>query len=164
DGIPEIITAPGHNHEPTVEVWSLANVAPATPPTLVQSFDAYGTKQKVGVMVALGDVNGDGRNDLVTAPSQGPSEIRVFINQSATTPATPFVANVFGRFLAFNKKFIGGSTVAAGDILDDAANPANNKNAEIVVGSGPGMRDTVLVFNSNQLIFSPNAPTTPTTP
>jgi hypothetical protein len=91
--------------------------------------------------VAVGDVDGNGRNDIITGPSQGIAEIHTYINQSFTTPATPFDNTHRLVFLAFDRSFIGGVNVAAGDVAG-----ADTK-AEIVVGSGPGVRDTVLVFN-----------------
>ena len=136
DGIPEIITATGHNHSPLVKIFDLASgtaIATAT-------FNAYSSTFLGGVMVAVGDVNGDGLNDLIVAPSRGKSLIRVFLNQSATNPAVPFDNNHVNQFLAFPKTFIGGSTVAAGDVSNDG-------RAEIIVGSGPGMRDTVRIFD-----------------
>jgi len=104
------------------------------------SLNAYSSTYLGGVMVAVGDVNGDGLNDLIVAPSRGKSLIRAFINQSATSPAVPFDSNHVNQFLAFSKTFIGGSTVASGDVSGDG-------RAEIVVGSGPGTRDTVRIFD-----------------
>jgi len=42
------------------------------------SFLAYGAKSKRGVRVAVGDVNGDGRAEILTAPGRGPAELRAF--------------------------------------------------------------------------------------
>jgi hypothetical protein len=134
DGLPEIITAPGHDHSPLVKVFNFAG-------TLITSFLAYDSSYTGGVTVAVGDVDGNGRNDIITGPSQGIAEIHTYINQSFTTPATPFDNTHRLVFLAFDRSFIGGVNVAAGDVAG-----ADTK-AEIVVGSGPGVRDTVLVFN-----------------
>ena len=68
DGIPEVITAPGRIHSPLVEVWSLVNATTVTPPTLIESFVAYNPPYAGGVNLAVGDVNGDGLNDLITRP------------------------------------------------------------------------------------------------
>jgi hypothetical protein len=136
DGIPEIITAPGHNHSPLVKIFDLLSGTAIATATL----NAYSSTYLGGVMVAVGDVNGDGLNDLIVAPSRGKSLIRAFINQAATNPAVPFDSNHVNQFLAFPKTFIGGSTVAAGDVSGDG-------RAEIVVGSGAGIRDTVRIFD-----------------
>ncbi len=47
---------------------------------------AYEAPYKGGVNVAVGDVNGDGLNDIVVSPSTGKSIIRAYLNQSATNP------------------------------------------------------------------------------
>ena len=80
DGIPEIITAPGLLHSPLVKVFSLLSSAD----TPVTSFPAYADSFRYGVQVAVGDVNADGKNDIVVVPSRGVSEVRVF--QNLTVP------------------------------------------------------------------------------
>jgi len=45
---------------------------------LLGSFLAYDAKSKRGVRVAVGDVTGDGRAEIVTAPGRGPAEVRAF--------------------------------------------------------------------------------------
>jgi hypothetical protein len=141
DGIPEIITAPGRNHTPLVEVWSIVNATAVTPPTApIESLLAYNAPFRGGVNLAVGDVNGDGLNDLITAPDRGKVVIHTYLNQSATAPTMPFDNNHLNVFVAFGVNFQGGATVAAGDVLGDA-------RAEIIVGSGPGMRDVVRIFD-----------------
>ena len=142
DGIPEIITAPGHDDAPLVKIFDLSG-------TLLESFNAYAVSYIGGVNVAVGDVDGDGLNDIILSPSRGQSEIRVFSNQSATTPAVPFSATNYQHFLAFKKTFIGGATVAAGDVLDGG--PVNSRGGNHC-GCRLGMRDTVLVFNASSLV------------
>ncbi len=90
-------------------------------------------------MIAVGDVNGDKLNDLVVAPSRGQVKIHTYINQGGATPLD-IVHQL--NFKAFKRTFIGGASVAVGDVEGDAS-------AEIIVGSGPGMRDTVLVFKGD---------------
>ncbi len=125
--------------------------------TLLTSFLAYDSSYTGGVSVAVGDVDGNGRGDIVTGPSQGIAEIHTYINQSFTTPATPFDNTHRLVFLAFDRSFVGGVNVAVGDVAGADAKP------EIIVGSGPGVRDTVLVFNG--LTSAPNtAPAPPILP
>jgi hypothetical protein len=137
DGIPEIITAPGYNRAPDVKVFQFSTNGGPLAANLLQSFSAYSKSYTGGVNVAVGDVNGDTFNDIVVSPSRGVSEIRAYLNQQT---ATPFNVNQRNTFLAFDRTFIGGATVAAGDVLGTGT-------AEIIVGSGSGMRATVRVFD-----------------
>jgi pimeloyl-ACP methyl ester carboxylesterase len=89
-------------------------------------FAPYGSSFRGGVQVAVGDVNGDGSLDIVTAPGPGmPGLVKVY---SSTNGAE------LGQFLARPKSYQGGLTVAAGDVQ-------GNGSADIVVGnqSGPAM-------------------------
>jgi hypothetical protein len=115
DGLPDIITAPGSG-APTVRVHSGFNGA------LIDSFDAYAPTFLGGVYVAAGDVNSDGRADIITGTG-------------ATAGSTPHVKVFDGRsgaeirsFLAYGAGFAGGVTVAAGDVNGDG-------RADIITGT-----------------------------
>src|SRR5207247_11065721 len=81
DGRADIITGAGPNGSPHVRVVSGANVN-----TTLASFFAYASTFTGGVNVALGDLNGDGKADLITGagPTGGP-HVKVF---NATTVST----------------------------------------------------------------------------
>jgi hypothetical protein len=93
--------------------------------------------------VAAGDVNGDGRTDIITTPGSGTTaNVRVFKNRVGIASGNddPFANTPLHSFLAFGKSFKGGATVASGDMNGDG-------NAEIVVGNGAGIRSRVRVFD-----------------
>jgi len=146
DGIDEIITAPGRGRAPEVRVFSLKGELLPQYSTM-----AYASGMINGIQIAVGDVNGDGRVDLVTVPSRGASEVRVFLN-AGDTPA-PF-ASPPRNFLAFPASFIGGAVLAVHDVgttRDGVYYPTDGDEnfdgrAEILVGSGSGMRATVRTF------------------
>jgi hypothetical protein len=150
DGVEEIITAPGRGRAPEVRVFSLTGVPLASYNTM-----AYATSMINGIQIAAGDVNGDGRADLVTVPSRGAAEVRVFLNQTGLN-ADP-MANVAARtFLAFPSAFIGGAVLALADMGRTNGTsfvPSLDGKLEILVGSGAGMRATVQIFDA--------VPTTP---
>jgi hypothetical protein len=54
----------------------------------------------------------------------------------------PFSNNHLNVFRAYGKNFLGGANVAVGDVLGDG-------RAEILVGSGPGMRSVVRIYDGN---------------
>ncbi|MDZ4780852.1 MAG: DUF4214 domain-containing protein, partial [Planctomycetia bacterium] len=86
------------------------------------------------------DVDGDGRNDIITSVGRGPSEVRVYRNNIIANAAAPFAGAPFRKFSPFGDQFIGGSSVAAADFTGDG-------KADIVVGSSTGMRATVRVYD-----------------
>jgi len=143
DGIEEIITAPGRNRAPEIHVFSLdGKPVPGFP-----SFLAYSPAFTAGVHLTVADVNGDGKPDIITVPSYGAADVRVFLNRYPLAPA--FQTNPDITFRAFPVVSIGGAVVAAGDIGSMAHDSFTNKldgKAEIVVGTGGGTRAMVSVF------------------
>ena len=140
DGIDEIITAPGRGRAPEIRVFSL-NGEPLTKYFTM----AYDPKMNQGVQIAVGDVDGDGRQDLVTVPSRGKAEVRIFSNTGGTDP----IADQPRNFQAFPASFIGGAVLAIHDVgMSEGGvfKPITDGKSEILVGSGAGMRATVRTF------------------
>ncbi len=139
DGIPDLITGAGTGGGPHVRVFdgSMPQITPnpvniATP---LGSFYAYDSTFPGGVFVAAGDVNGDGRIDLITGAGTGSSQVRVFDGSTNAQMAGPL-----GSFLAFNPAFTGGVRVAASDLNGDG-------QADILTAAGPGGGPHVRGFN-----------------
>lgn len=102
------------------------------------SFFAYDPAFMGGVRVAVGDVNGDGRADLITGSGPGgPPTVRTW---DITTQGPVQLMS----FLAGPQNFKGGVFVAAGDVNGDG-------NADIIVGAGAGQGagSHVKVFSGN---------------
>jgi hypothetical protein len=109
--------------------------ADAGAPPLVRIFDAasgrrlaeimaYEPAFQGGVRVAVGDVNGDGVNDIITAPGAGrPVTVRVFDGRNVT--------NILSQFDAYAPGFGGGAFVAAGHF-------GRGRSMDIVTGAGGG--------------------------
>jgi uncharacterized repeat protein (TIGR01451 family) len=128
DGRDEIVTGAGPGGGPHVRVLSLSTGAE------LASFYAYDPEFGGGVSVACGDVDGDGRADIVTGagPGGGP-HVRAF----TLTGGGP--AEVVG-FYAYDPTFTGGVRVAAGDVTGDGL-------ADIITAPGAGGGPHVRVFN-----------------
>jgi uncharacterized repeat protein (TIGR01451 family) len=149
DGIDEIITAPGRGRAPEIRVFTQAGVELTQFRTM-----AYATTYSGGVEVAVGDVNGDGKNDIVTVPSYGPTQARVFFNNY--NPANPLADPISNapnkQFSVFSNKFLGGADVVLADVgkfsngTTISATAPDGKD-EIVIGNGPGMRSTIYVYD-----------------
>jgi hypothetical protein len=126
DGIPDIITAPGPGGGPDIRIWD------GVSGNLIGEFAAYDPFFMGGVYVAVGDVNGDGHNEIITGPDQGGGpDVRVFSGLNGT---------LIGEFLAYGPFFQGGVRVAVGDVNGDGT-------ADIITGAGPGGGPHVQAFS-----------------
>jgi len=141
DGKKEIVTAPGRNRPPEIRVFSLEGDP-------ITSFMAYDPSYRGGVQLTVTDVNGDGKMDIITVPSYGVSEVRVFLNQQPDSP--PFRDNEPDiSFVAFPVATMFGAVVAAGDMGSwDNGSFVNvlDKKPEIVVATAGGVKAAVSVF------------------
>ena len=130
DGLPEVITAPGPGMEPLIQVFN-GNTGKRLPGP-IGSFLALPGNFRGGLFVAAGDVNGDGKEDIIVGPDTGMLPIvRVF---DGTT------GNTLRSFFAYSPGFLGGVRVASGDVNGDGV-------ADIITGAGPGAGPHVKVFN-----------------
>jgi hypothetical protein len=129
-----VVTAAGPGGGPHVQVYDLnaAITNAAAGLDVLRSFMAYNPLFRGGVYVAAGDVNGDGRADLLTGAGGAGSHVRVF---SGTT---------FGElagYMAFDPSLSpNGVRVGAVDVDGDGKD-------DIIAGSGPGAGDFVRVIS-----------------
>jgi len=114
DGRADIIVAPDAGARPVVRVFDGKTGAE------IRSFLAYSPTFTGGVSVAAGDVNGDGRDDIITGAAIN-GHVKVFDGANGAE---------IRSFLAIDG-FVGGVFVAAGDLNSD-------KHAELIIGAGPG--------------------------
>src|SRR5690242_8538064 len=123
DGKNDIVTAPGPGMEPEVGVYSQDWAASRDRGTRLAHFLAYEPSFRGGVSVAVGEVLSSVPVGLiVTGPGPGrPSDVHVYDG----------AGNLVSSFRAFEDAYVGGVSVAAGDLNDDG-------QAEIVVGTLSG--------------------------
>lgn len=142
NGIYRISYAGGDGNDVTITSVALPFVAVTDPagPALVDVFAATGDHVGAldaypgfegGINIALGDFDGDGSSDLVTAPRAGGGpHIRVFLDNQAF------------EFMAYDVGFRGGVSLAVADVDNDSRD-------EIITGAGPGGGPHVKVFEMN---------------
>jgi hypothetical protein len=130
DGIEDVITGAGAGGGPHVKVYDGATGKE------FRSFFAFNTTFRNGVSIATGDVNKDGKSDIIVGagPGGGP-HVKVFDGSTGQE---------IRSFFAFGSNFRGGVNVAAGDINDDG-------RADIVVGAGAGGGPNVKVYDGSSM-------------
>lgn len=87
---------------------------------LLADFRSIDRKYRGGILVAAGDVNADGKDDVIVGADAGYRPVvRVFDGARLTPGLHSAREALIGEFLAFDHRFRGGVSVAAGDITGD---------------------------------------------
>jgi hypothetical protein len=129
-GTAVVVTGPGPGLEPLVRAFDPGG-APLGP-----GFVAYDPGFRGGVRLAVCDVDGDGRDEIVTAAGPGGgAHVRV-VRLAADGTAE---GELLG-FLAYAPGFTGGAWVGCGDVDGDG-------RADVVVGAGAGGGPHVRAFS-----------------
>jgi cyclophilin family peptidyl-prolyl cis-trans isomerase len=137
DGNADIVTGPGPGAAPLIKVFS------GKDGSLLLSFMAYDASMTGGVNVAVGDIEGTGTPDIITAPaSNAYSNVKIFSGKDGS---------LVKSFFAYDGGFKGGVSVAAGDIF-------GNGKVDVVTAAGTGGGPHVKVYTgvrSNETLAAP---------
>jgi hypothetical protein len=111
DGQTDLITGTNGNGGPETRAFDGRTVLNNPTPSVVDDFMAYNPAFNGGVRVALLDVNGDGKTDIITGagPSGGP-HVRIFDGGTGLQLQN----SALDSFMAFDIEFSGGVFVGAG--------------------------------------------------
>ncbi|MFA5069676.1 MAG: S8 family serine peptidase [Patescibacteria group bacterium] len=131
DGAEEIVTGPKSSGGPQVRIFTGGG-------QLVSQFFAYATTFRGEVNIAAGDVDGDGKVEIIAgAGAGGGPHIRIF----------DYKGNLKEQFFAFAATFRGGVKVAADDVNGDGV-------SEIIAGAGAGGGPQVRIFEADGTVLS----------
>lgn len=133
DGRVDIIVgaATGAAHVRVVDGTSAPGDGEVGGDAILADFFAFPLTYTGGVVVASGDVNGDGRDDVVTGAATGTAHVRVIEGRAAMAASGVVDAGLLANFFAFALTYTGGIHVASGDVNGDG-------RADVVVGAATG--------------------------
>ena len=138
DGYADLVVAAGADGGPRVAGFDGRTVLdPATRTKLFSDFFAFDPALRNGVYVAIGDVDGDGKADLIAGagPGGGPN-VRIFSGDALTTTDDVVALD---NFFSGDDANRGGVRVAVTDADGD-------NRADLVTGSGAGAGSVVRVY------------------
>jgi hypothetical protein len=136
DGVDEIIAGTGWGNGALVRVFQSDADGVWT---LLLQFTAFNPAPLGGVRVAAGDLDDDGRDEIIVGRGSGSARVRVF---GVTNPPQPQAQQVFD-FLAFSSPLL---RFGAGGVFVASARLGNVDGDSIIVGSGSGFPDRIRTF------------------
>ena len=139
DGIDELAVAPFGKRLSEIRIFD-KNFK------IKKTWQAYSANFKSGLNLAAGDVNGDRRIEIVSAPAdQGGSHIKIFSPDG----------KVVSQFFAFDPSIVGGFKIAVADAYSSLG-----QTNQIIVASGQGQIPYIHIFdyqgNLNSEFFAYN--------
>ena len=162
DGKAEVVVTPDQGGGPVVAIYSGAKLAAGLTGDAAQLTRFFGIDDPAfrgGARAAVGDVNGDGRPDLVVAAGFGGGpRLALFDGKSVLTPpaAGQSPPKLAGDFFVFEPTQRNGVYVTVGDVDADGF-------ADVIVGGGPGGGPRVLAVSGLDLIAQTLVAQTPRT-
>jgi protocatechuate 3,4-dioxygenase beta subunit len=130
DGVDDIVVGAGQGGSPRVKVYD------GTTGSVVRDFVAFTASFTGGVWVAAGDMNKDGKADIVVGAGEGGgSHIKIFDGGTGTETRGVF---------AFDQSIGGGARVAVGDFNNDG-------QLDILAATGKNVQARVAVINGTNL-------------
>jgi autotransporter-associated beta strand protein len=137
DGLADVVITPDQSGGPRVTVLSGKDGA-----VLANFFGIDDANFRGGARAAIGDVNGDGRADLVVSAGFGGGP-RIAVFDGASLAGTP--TRLVSDFFAFEPALRNGAYVASGDLNGDGY-------SDLIFGGGPGGGPRVLALDAHETL------------
>ncbi|MBL8867020.1 MAG: VCBS repeat-containing protein [Planctomycetia bacterium] len=144
DGVPDLAITPDEGGGPRVDVYSGVGFA-----KVASFFGIDDTNFRGGARAAVGDLNNDGRDDLVVVAGFGGGPRVAGFDGRTVSANSP--TRLFGDFFAFEQSLRNGVFVAVGDLNGDGF-------AELIAGGGPGGGPRVTAFDGAKLLANEYVP------
>jgi hypothetical protein len=148
DGVGDVVVSAGFGGGPRVALFDGRSVLAGRPTKLINDFFVFEPGLRNGAYVAIADVNGDGRGDLVAGGGPGGApRVSVFDGSSLVAGSV----NQVSSFFAGNPNGRGGVRLAAADY-------DGNGTLSLVTGAGEGDGSGVRVYAPATLVSSDPIP------
>jgi hypothetical protein len=145
DGLADLVVTGGPGAGPRVATYDGETLTDfQTPQRLFNDFFAMDPNSRLGLFVAVGDVNGDGRADIaVGSDFGGAPRVLMFDGQSMLDDDPEAIAD----FFAGDPNSRGGVRIALRDVTP------SNEGIELLAGDGPTAGSTVRVYSAVSIIY-----------
>jgi hypothetical protein len=142
DGIPDIIIAPDRGAVPVL-VYDGSKIFPNQTPRLVDSIMPYGSAYQSGISIGVAKLLPTDKNAAVVTVPLGGMAALVNVYSGASVAAGG--QTIIDQFYAFPTTFVGGGTVAVGDVNADGI-------ADISIAQGASGNAQVITYNGAQIV------------